>query len=389
MGTTAEDREALDAELSAKFDELIPSDEPAKKAATEPATEPAKPATDKAAEPAKEPAKEPTDSRSTLPKVGDETNLKPADKPSKDDVSKAAQTLAAAKDKKPAEPVAPVVDDSLLLPPGPDGQPRKVDTKVAPVSWRKEAAAKFAEIPAEIRQEIHKREDDMHRGLAEYKSRAQYAEAVHQEFEPYIPFMRANNLNEIGVIKDLMSVAWTLKNGSAEQKARLILEVGANNGIDWNLAASLAQGMPTVDPQIAALQRENEEIKRSQYERDQAENMRIQQKANADAQAFFSDPKHEFAHIIREEMARFIESGQANTLEEAYDKAAWANPVVRAKLQARQVEDEARKAAEKAAAAEQASSVNVSRGATPAGGPPKSTLNEELSSAYDRLIAGA
>jgi hypothetical protein len=49
-------------------------------------------------------------------------------------------------------------------------------------------------------------------------------------------------------------------------------------------------------------------------------------------QRFASDPKHTFFENVKKDMGQLISSGQAEDLDDAYDKACWANKEIRALL---------------------------------------------------------
>jgi hypothetical protein len=77
--------------------------------------------------------------------------------------------------------------------------------------------------------------------------------------------------------------------------------------------------------------------------------------------------KAEHFEDARPEMIKILQSGQAETLEEAYDKAVWGNKDLRERvLSAQQAEQAAKVAAEKNRAAKAARAAAVSvRSATP------------------------
>ena len=54
-----------------------------------------------------------------------------------------------------------------------------------PNTWKKEVAAKWATLPPEVRAEVERREQDMHRGIAQYKTQAEFAQTVERAMAPY------------------------------------------------------------------------------------------------------------------------------------------------------------------------------------------------------------
>jgi hypothetical protein len=63
-------------------------------------------------------------------------------------------------------------------------------------------------------------------------------------------------------------------------------------------------------------------------------------------ETFVNAPGHEHYPTVRTVMAGLIQSGVVQTLQEAYDRACWADPTVRAALQiaenARRVQEQSR-----------------------------------------------
>jgi hypothetical protein len=83
-------------------------------------------------------------------------------------------------------------------------------------------------------------------------------------------------------------------------------------------------------------------------------------------EAFSRDPNRPHFNALRTEMAALLQGKAAATLEEAYEKAAWANPMIRQELQSKEMErlDAERKA--KADAARKAQQTNLN-GSAPLG----------------------
>lgn len=151
-----------------------------------------------------------------------------------------------------------------------------------------------------------------------------------------------------------------------------------------------------VDPQYAALKQELDALKAERQQEQQA----IQaQRAQALQHAYgqMSQEVENFARTnahegisfdaLRPMMAAFVQSGQADTLEQAYEMASWAHPQtrpIRESMARKQAEAQASKqASEKAAAARRAAAVNV-RSDTAAPGRPTS-IDDSLSRIYDEI----
>lgn len=227
----------------------------------------------------------------------------------------------------------------------------------APQTWSKEAIAEWATIPDRAKQEILKREEDMFRGLEEYKGRAEVGDAYSKVAEPYKPVMDKLGLNPVDLFQSFAGNHYILSFGSNEQKLALAANLLNTYQIDIIELATHLGNMPAFDPQKQQLELQNQRLQQQLTQRQQQEfnaaRANIQQQINA----FASDPKNIYFNELSDDIAKFIESGVCNTLAEAYDKAVYANPVTRQKeldrlTAERKAADEAEASARKAKNAE-------------------------------------
>ena len=107
-----------------------------------------------------------------------------------------------------------------------------------------------------------------------------------------------------------------------------MLELAKNSGIELNGAAPTETA--PVDPTVKALQERLDHIQGSLTAREQAEYATAQAAAKAEVDAFAGDTKaHPHFDAVADDIALYIKAGA--TLQDAYDKAVWANPVTRQK----------------------------------------------------------
>jgi hypothetical protein len=83
-------------------------------------------------------------------------------------------------------------------------------------------------------------------------------------------------------------------------------------------------------------------------------------------EAFSRDPNRPHFNAVKNEMAALLQSGSAATLEDAYDRAVWANPMLRQELQSKELEKLEAERKAKADAARKAQQTNIN-GSTPVG----------------------
>lgn len=272
-------------------------------------------------------------------------------------------------------------------------KPGEVDITKPPTSLKGAVQAKWSNLDPDVRSEFHRREADFHKGLSAYKEMAEIGKIMDAEVRPYEAFIRSKNLSAPAVVRDLMNTAYTLNTGNPDAKLQVVLNIAKEYGIDLSnvqeKAQQLATAAPQIDPVIAPLQQKLEAIEK-QFEQQrtdaaQREYAELQRETNA----FATNPKNKFYEVVKLDMAALIETGRADGLQDAYDKAIWANPEARAQLLAEQQAAERKAKAEKAAAAKKAASTNVApRGTLPAA-PVVGSMEDTIRSAYRRIASNS
>ena len=309
------------------------------------------------------------------------------DDPTPEEIAAAeAELLAeeqAQQGKKPEQtPPAPVVDPQY---------------EKAPSSWRGEAQQLWKDVPAGVKAEIYRREENFHRGIEGYRQMADIGNALHTEIAPYEAMIRAANTTPQALVRDFFNTAYILKSGTPEQKAQTVVDIMQEYGIDYEsltkVADALAAGTPVVDPQVASLRQENEQIKQylqqQETERNRATYAEITSEVQQFAQATNPDGTLKYPHFetVRAQMAAQMDSGQAKTYEEAYNNAVWSHPDVRGKLLAEQQAADRKRRAEKVARAKKAAAVNVVKRGTPPATEPVGTMDDTIRREYRKLTS--
>lgn len=259
-----------------------------------------------------------------------------------------------------AEPEAPVE---------PEPEPEIVEDAPLPpevqrLGLRKEEAAEWNKASPVLQQALLRRSEEMHRGLEQYRAPAQFGQRMAEAFKPYEQTLQQLNVSPDVAVGKLLQVDSALRYGTPEQKAATLANLAQTFGVD----IGLAQSMPAPDPNYMALQNQIQQLQGfiNQQQRTQAE--REQEALNSEISKFAEGREH--FETVREDMAALLQAGRATDLNDAYEKAIWANPSVRAALIAKQQADAAAKAEKerKAQEAKRASAVNVTRkGTVPAG----------------------
>ena len=290
-----------------------------------------------------------------------------------------------------AEPAAAEAKPEEGMQPTAEAKPAAVDE--APKTWRKEASATWAALPSEAKAEILKREADIFAGIESYKVDATFGKSVKQVVAPYENILRQNNMDPVQTINGLLNSHYALATGTREQKENLFRLLAKDYQID--IASLIPSGQqagepPYIDPAVADLR---QKLAGVESELTQARQARLNEsKANISKQvaSFAEDPKNIYFNELSEDMASLVQRGIAGTLQEAYEKAIWLNPVTRAKEASRIATEQATaaQAAAKAkvATAKAATAANVKTSAKSGSATaPLGTLDDTLASALAEI----
>lgn len=257
-----------------------------------------------------------------------------------------AKPVATAKPEGEGEPDPNAAPDPLLTP---------------PKTWSKEEAAEWANMSEAARKAVLRREEDMFRGIETYKADATFAKPLREALAPFMPVLEHYRIDPAQQISGLMQTHFKLATGSPQERAAIIKQVAQDYGVDLLEVATTVE--PYVDPQVKALQDQLNGVKSELTAAQQRQQAQARQAFEADVARFAADPANRYFDEVVDDIAAFLKSGVAKDLKDAYERAVWANPVVRAKEQARQDAEKAEaqrtREREKAAAARKATAANV------------------------------
>jgi hypothetical protein len=219
-------------------------------------------------------------------------------------------------------------------------------TRAAPKAWAKEQHERWGKLDKDTQDYIEHREKQMLDGLSQYGERAKYGESIQKALQPYEPYIKANGIDAPRAVTALFEAHRQLAEGTPEQKAAYLVKVAKNYSIDISKAAAHAGNGAEEPAHVKELRERTERLERDYSSRTEAEKKANSEKVAAEVTAFADAkddkgaPKHPYFDECHEDIVAYINAG--HTLEKAYEKAVWANPVTRAKEAARQREaDEA------------------------------------------------
>jgi hypothetical protein len=251
---------------------------------------------------------------------------------------------------KAAEPEVPAIEDPAALVP-------EVPVNQAPNTWKKEAAAVWSKLPPEARAEVERREADFHRGIEQYKTKAQFGETIERTLAPHIQTFQSLNVAPERAIADLLDGDRKLRYGQPHEKAAFMAQLARHYGVDLS-AAQEVHDTP-VDPNLTALQQQVQQLTSFIQTQQSSVQQQAEQSLNSEISAFAADPNHSHFETVKPHMIALLQAGQAKDLSDAYEQAVYANPTTRAAMLQQQMAAQREEAAKKAQAAREAASINT------------------------------
>jgi len=217
----------------------------------------------------------------------------------------------------------------------------------APASWKKEMRETWDSISPDAQEYIETRESQMKEGLETDRNDANLGRIMRDTMAPFADFLSKRGMDEATAVKNLMNIHYRMDNAPNDQKIELLHTLAASYGLKLN-----GEEQQEVDPSIKALQDEMQGMRSILNERQQSDLQSARDKVIQEVEVFASDEKHVYFEEIEGDIAQLITAGFS--LEDAYEKAVWANPITRQKEMNRINEEkgavqleEARKKAEK------------------------------------------
>lgn len=251
---------------------------------------------------------------------------------------------------KPAEvaPQTPIIGEPAA----------QVEAVAAPNTWKKEAAAHFAALPAEVRAEVARREADFHKGIEQYRQAATFAQTMEKAITPYAATLQSLGITPDKAVAELMASDHRLRYGQPAEKLATIRGLAQHYGVDLGQLGQ-TQEQQYVDPNVTALQQQVQQLTQHLQQQQLTGQQQAQESLTSEISAFAADPSHSHFESVKGHMAALLQAGQAKDLPDAYEQAVYANPVTRAAMLQQQAAQQREEAAKAAKAAKNAASVNV------------------------------
>jgi hypothetical protein len=317
----------------------------------------------------------------------------------------------------PAAPAAPEAKPESVKPEGKEPQPEAIRV---PPSLPAAVKAKFASLDPDVRDAFVSLETSVQNAKAEWGKKGERLNRFDEILGPHVDRWRLNGLDEYSGIQALIAAQSMLDRNPVEGLVHVARSYGLTpahiaQAFGLSQASAPTQGAeghaaPTVAPDLSAALQQHLAPVLTQVQTLQQQLSQSQQQSEAaklaDAQrqidAFANDPANMYFANVSDDVFNIIaadrQAGGSMSLQEAYDRAVWANPTTRpllleaqnraAEQKARDDAEAARKAAEKAAREKAQSALHaggsVTGSPTPGSGPPNvapGTVRDQLRAA--------
>ena len=251
-------------------------------------------------------------------------------------------------------------------------------------SLKKELEPHWNNAPPELLNAFAQREADFDKGAATWKTKAEQADAVLKQFEPYQWMLQNEGATPHTAIAPLLQTAAILRTGTPAQKAQSVAQVMQQFGIPLDhIAAMFGQGQsPVMDPQYNQLAQQVQSLTQAQRQQEMMQN----QRALTVIEQFSADPKNEHFQALQPHILALLQTpallgqdvafmSERERLQLAYDTAVRLDPTIAAQVAAQQqaaAQEQLRAKAQAAVSTAKAAAVQV-RGAP--GAPSQAVAN--------------
>ena len=228
--------------------------------------------------------------------------------------------------------------------------------KRAPASWKKDYHDVWQTADPRMQEYAWQREEQMRKGVEPLISKAQFADQINEVVSPYLQTIQGMGLDTPKAVKALLEADHMLRTSNGQDKLQLFSRLAQQYGVNLN-EVNFQQG---VDPTIYALQNElnnvRGEVNGWKQQQEQAQNQQLL----GEIEKFSSKAEH--FEEARPTMIQLLQSGVAQTLEDAYEKAVRLDPELFDSVQVSkqaELDNAKRVAADRAAKSARANAVSV------------------------------
>lgn len=299
--------------------------------------------------------------------------------------SPAKGSLAAAKAGDP-DPAAP--DNADKKPPDQERASRQFEK--APASWKPAARERWMTLPAEVRAEVYRREQEASHVIQESAGARQLVQDYQQMESRFSNILAAEGMHLGQVLDVSMNAIARLRSSNSVERAQTVAQIINSYGVDIATLDNILAGLPAQsqqqqdfrDPRLDGLLAQAEQQRARITSQSQAQ-------VSDEIEAFSEDPANEFFPDVRGLMADLIEvldrQGLPLDLKGAYDRAVRIHPDTSKIIEQRQAA-QSKQNLTRSTARSRAASSSVAGSPSPSGpAPTRGTLRDDLEAAMDQI----
>lgn len=257
-------------------------------------------------------------------------------------------------------------------------EPEPSTDKAPPASWAKSTHEIWAKLPNEAKEQIMLREKQMLDGIEAYKEGAAFAGEVKPIIDSYAPMFEHFGVEPKQAVNNLLQWSYALNSGDINQRKQVYEALGRDLGI------VSGEGQQEIPPEIARLYSRIDYLENNTRLAQQREQEAAFNKVLNEVEVFSKDPKNEHFDAVQDDLLKLVEAGFS--LQDAYDRAVWMNPVTRAIEQERVLKSKQERKREEAKTARANAATNIKP--SNKRGKPKSSdnMDEFMSELYDSIV---
>ena len=197
-----------------------------------------------------------------------------------------------------------------------------------PESWTPAAKAKFAGMDPDLQKEVLRREGEMTKQFSVIDEDRTLGKKIRSAAAPYLATIKAEGGDESAAFGAFLNYAHIMRSGTPQQKLQALQNVAQQFNVPLGSQPQQAAPNQAFESLAQRLDRLERERQADLHQRQVQEQFSL----SSEIEAFSSEAGHEHFETVRELMGSLLQSGQATDLQDAYDKAIWANPEIRSTL---------------------------------------------------------
>lgn len=203
-----------------------------------------------------------------------------------------------------------------------------------PKSWKKEMHEHWTKLDPTVQGYFVEREEQLLNGFKQFNP-------IKDALTPHLDYLNQRNIQAPYAVDSLLRAHRMLTEGPIEQRKAFYEQLGRNLQIIQEAQQEQA-GQQPIDPMVQQLRQKLTSLEATLQERSQRELEEARATVKKEVDAFAADTKtHPYFEEVAAEIAIFVQQGMS--LQDAYEKAVWANPTTRQKELTRvQTEHEAK-----------------------------------------------